>query len=90
MELGKYDLCTFIEQASYPIDEIQVKRVAYQILNGLKVLHDKGYIHRDLKPGNVIIDSHGGLKLCDFGSAVKCSSGEEYELEGFTRWYKAP
>ena len=50
--------------------------MAYQVLNGLKVLHDKGYIHRDLKPGNVIIDSEGVLKLCDFGSAVKCSKGE--------------
>ena len=78
MELGKYDLSTFIDQSAYPIDEIEVKKVAYQILNGLKVLHDKGYIHRDLKPGNVIIDSNGWLKLCDFGSAVKCSKGEEY------------
>jgi mitogen-activated protein kinase len=75
MELGKFDLNTLIDQTSYPIDEIQVKKVAVQILNGLKVLHDKGYIHRDLKPGNLIIDSQGCLKLCDFGSAVKCSHG---------------
>ncbi len=59
MELGKYDLGTLIDQYAYPINEIELKKVAYQILNGLKVLHDKGYIHRDLKPGNVIIDSQG-------------------------------
>ena len=75
MELGKCDLGALIDEGVYPIDEGQVKKVAYHILNGLKVLHGKGYIHRDLKPGNVIIDAHGCLKLCDFGSAVKCSLG---------------
>lgn len=57
-----------------------MKKVAYQLLNGLKALHNFGYIHRDLKPGNIILTENGELKLCDFGSAVKCTSGQEYEL----------
>jgi serine/threonine protein kinase len=63
---------------------------AREILKGLNVLHDTSYIHRDIKPSNVILKDNGRLALCDFGSAVKCSQGQEYELEGFTRWYKAP
>lgn len=41
MELGKYDLGTLIDQCGYPIEEGEVKKVAYQVLNGLKALHNK-------------------------------------------------
>lgn len=44
-------------------------KILFQIINGISYAHGKGIIHRDLKPANVLIDSHGEVKLADFGTA---------------------
>lgn len=42
-----------------------------QLLLGMNYFHDKGYAHRDIKPGNLLFDSEYTLKLGDFGIATK-------------------
>ncbi len=38
-----------------------------QIMQGLKAAHDRGVLHRDIKPGNILITSDGQIKITDFG-----------------------
>ena len=49
------------------IKEELAKFYAAEILLALKVLHENNYIHRDLNPRNILIDSDGHIKLIDFG-----------------------
>lgn len=41
----------------------------YQTLCGLKYIHSADVIHRDLKPGNLLVNADCELKICDFGLA---------------------
>jgi len=41
------------------------------VLRGLTVLHEHGFIHGDIKPTNIMIDVQGRVKLVDFGRAVR-------------------
>ncbi len=48
--------------------------IALEIAKGLDYAHKKGVIHRDIKPGNVLISIEGNIKLTDFGIAFKTDS----------------
>ncbi len=52
-----------------PLPMAEVLAAARQIAAGLEAAHDSGVIHRDLKPGNIIITPDGKVKVLDFGLA---------------------
>ncbi|XP_013917362.1 PREDICTED: serine/threonine-protein kinase NLK2-like isoform X2 [Thamnophis sirtalis] len=52
-----------------PLSSDHIKVFLYQILRGLKYLHSAGVLHRDIKPGNLLVNSNCVLKICDFGLA---------------------
>ncbi len=42
---------------------------AHQVLRALHVAHSRGVVHRDIKPGNILITTEGRIKITDFGIA---------------------
>ncbi|KAG2499704.1 hypothetical protein HYH03_002639 [Edaphochlamys debaryana] len=76
-----------------------LKRLAFQLVHSLRYLHANKVLHRDVKPANVLVDSDGVLRLCDFGFARYVSDGapdpavrgsERLTPYVVTRWYRAP
>jgi serine/threonine protein kinase len=49
------------------------RKVALHTLRGLVVAHDRGIIHRDIKPGNILVLLDGTMKVADFGLAYLAS-----------------
>lgn len=56
------------------IDEETVKKWMDDIAGALAYIHGRGIIHRDIKPGNIMIDSEGSAILIDFGIARRVST----------------
>ncbi|XP_044868690.1 serine/threonine-protein kinase NLK2-like [Mauremys mutica] len=75
-----------------PLSAEHIKVFLYQILRGLKYLHSAGVLHRDIKPGNLLVNSNCILKICDFGLArlEEPDEGQPMTQEVVTQYYRAP
>lgn len=68
--------------ARRPLNEKEVLEFALQMAEGLAAAHEQGVIHRDLKPGNLMVTTDGRLKILDFGLAAPVSvPGEDATVE---------
>ncbi|KAG6473541.1 hypothetical protein ZIOFF_067458 [Zingiber officinale] len=89
-ELMDTDLEQII-RSPQPLSDEQCQCFIFQLLRGLKYLHSANVIHRDLKPGNLLVNSDCELKIGDFGLArTKSPRGEGMNGYVVTRWYRAP
>ena len=55
--------------AAGPLDVSRAIDIARQVCDALSAAHAVDVVHRDIKPGNILIDGSGTVKLCDFGIA---------------------
>ena len=93
-ELMECDMHQIIK-SKQPLTDAHYQNFIYQVLCGLKYIHSADVLHRDLKPGNLLVNADCQLKICDFGLA-RGFSENPVENNQFlteyvaTRWYRAP
>ncbi|KAF6144208.1 hypothetical protein GIB67_004881 [Kingdonia uniflora] len=89
-ELMDTDLHQIIK-SSQALSNDHCQYFLFQLLRGLKYLHSANILHRDLKPGNLLVNANCDLKICDFGLARTSSGKGQFMTEYVvTRWYRAP
>jgi len=76
------------ERGSIP--EKEVLPLAHQVAAGLKAAHAAGLIHRDVKPGNILLDAGGNAKIVDFGLALVTKGGKAQATEIWATPYYVP
>ena len=75
------------------MDPEDAARMAVGILRGLAHAHERGIVHRDIKPGNVLIASGNQPKLVDFGLAIETEGSHQVTKDGLvvgTPYYISP
>ena len=55
----------------YEIPEEWAQFYIAELVLALEAVHGMGYVHRDVKPENMLLDGRGHLKLADFGTCMK-------------------
>uniref|UniRef100_I1Q4T6 [RNA-polymerase]-subunit kinase n=1 Tax=Oryza glaberrima TaxID=4538 RepID=I1Q4T6_ORYGL len=73
-----------------PFTEEEVRRVMRQLLSGVQRLHDRHVVHRDIKPGNILVGDGGVVKLCDLGLAMDTAARKPPYQKAGSPGYKAP
>ncbi len=84
-----------IIRSEQPLTDAHYQYFIFQVLRGLKFIHSAHVVHRDLKPGNLLVNADCELKICDFGLArgfnEETDQGVNIMTEYVaTRWYRAP
>jgi len=72
------------------IPEAEMLPLAIEVAQGLKAAHAAGLIHRDVKPGNILLDAEGHAKLVDFGLALVTQGGKAQATELWATPYYVP
>ena len=72
------------------IPELELLPFAIEVAQGLKAAHSAGLIHRDVKPGNILLDAEGHAKIVDFGLALVTQGGSAQATEIWATPYYVP
>ena len=77
---------------SKKLPEKVIKQIIFQVVCGVNYLHSLKYIHRDIKPDNILISSEGKIILTDFDLCRQESKGKDDPMTrtAVTLYYRAP
>ena len=80
------------DYVSKKLPEKVIKQIIYQILCGVNYLHSLKYLHRDIKPDNILLSSEGKIILTDFDLCRQESKGKDDPMTrtAVTLYYRAP
>jgi len=68
------DLLTLLSKFEDRLPEDMARFYLAEMVLAIDCLHKLGYVHRDIKPDNVLIDRQGHIVLADFGSCLRRNS----------------
>ena len=92
-EYAQHDLASLIKE-NIDFDLDCIKSIMFQILSGVKYIHDNFILHRDIKPANILLRNKGEVKLADFGLSrffeKRKNQWRAYTNSVVTLWYRAP
>lgn len=92
MDYVEYDMRYWLDEYHH-FDESECKTFLHQLLAAVAALHERWFIHRDLKPGNLLVGRDGQLRVADFGLSRRVGSppmGSALTRVVVTLWYRAP
>ena len=74
------------------ISNDNLKRYAYQLVQGVLAMHNKGVIHRDIKPGNILyFEDTNTLKIADLGLSIADTCGKNMDPDlVYSLWWRPP
>ena len=78
-----YDIMRFSMPQGFK-DELLIATFLRDVLNALQYIHSNGQIHRDVKPGNILICSDGSVKIGDFGVAASLIEQGQPQVARYT------
>ncbi|KAK1901381.1 Citron Rho-interacting kinase [Dissostichus eleginoides] len=73
------DLMSLLNRYEDQFDESMAQFYLAELVEAIHAVHQLGYVHRDVKPENVLIDRTGHIKLADFGSAARLNANKTVE-----------
>ena len=64
-----------VKPSAYPMPKDHLHKIISQAAAGLAYMHDKGWIHRDVKPENILANAGGEVRVIDYTIAMRTRSG---------------
>src|SRR5680860_319551 len=89
-EVSRYLVLELVEGSSLSryrgqaMDPMRVAAMGRDLADALSYVHRQGIVHRDIKPGNILLDGEGRVRLADFGIARSLSDGLRHTATGVT------